>query len=59
MSDEKDYKPSTIWDAKTRKKKSPKRATVGRRKSIKHEIDDGFRHFWGKRRIGMYNGGAS
>ena len=59
MSDDKDYKPSTIWDAKLRKKKATKRATVGRRKSVAQEVDEGFRHFWAKRRMGMYHSGGA
>lgn len=46
---------STIWDAKTRTKPAKRRTTVGRRKSLKEEIDDGFRYFWSRRKVSQYH----
>lgn len=47
---------STIWDAKTRSKRTKKKGKV---RDIRTEVDAGFRYFWSRRRTGQYhNGGA-
>ena len=43
---------STIWDAKTRSKKVGRR-TYSKAKSIKDEIEEGFKYFWAKRKTGI------
>lgn len=43
---------STIWDAKTRSKKVGRRK-FSRPKSIKDEVEEGWKYFWAKRKIGI------
>lgn len=43
---------STIWDAKTRSKKVGRR-TYSKTKSIKDEVEEGYKYFWARRKIGI------
>jgi hypothetical protein len=43
---------STIWDAKTRSTKVGRR-TYSKNKSIKDEVEEGWKYFWAKRKIGI------
>lgn len=43
---------STIWDAKTRSTKVGRR-TYSKHKSIKDEVEEGWKYFWAKRKIGI------
>lgn len=42
---------STIWDAKTKRKDVKKKAKV---KDIRRLVDEGYRLFWSKRKVGPY-----
>lgn len=44
---------STIWDAKTRKK-SPRKKQP---RDICAVIDEGFKYFWSRRRLGQFHNG--
>lgn len=55
MSEEKDHKTSTIWNAKLRAKRTKKRRTIGRRRSITEEIAEGHAYFWNRRKFNPYN----
>ena len=43
---------STIWDAKTRSKRVGRR-TYSKAKSLKDEVEEGYKYFWARRKIGI------
>lgn len=43
---------STIWDAKTRDKRTKKKGKV---RDIRTEVDEGFRYFWSRRKVNQYH----
>ena len=55
MSGEKDHKPSTIRNGKLRAKRTKKRKTIGRRRSISEEIANGHAYFWNRRKTNPYH----